>query len=476
MRDLAAAGIAGDDAELGAEHVVQQQRQIVGGGAGIAGADDQLLVEHVLERLHRRVAAHVADIDVAVGAAEIDELVRIVLHRHVAEQRLQHRAGEDRADRGAVLGRDRIDVAGGAVGSRAAHVLHDDGRIAGHGVAEMPRQQPRIGVVAAAGRRADDHRDLLALEELLDRFLRRRDGRGAQQAGNRGGGKPDAKPDRHRTDPRCIPKRPLQSPRGSLAAGGFQAGLPLSTAPAFRHARIIAAGCGRGSGDALGSRRRLPRHADAGGEKQTQLVRTMIDFYGLTSPNVQKIFIMLEEMRAALQFQAGGRLGQRAALAGFRQAQPEQENPGDRRHRRPGRQALHGVRVRRDPDVSRREDRQVHAEGHGEEIRRHPVADGADVRHRPGVRQLHALQPVRAQARQRLFVQPLQDRDAAALRAARHAARPGQISRRRRILDRRHGDVPVDAPARRPTAPTSTASRTSSAGSRSCRRGRRSRR
>ena len=98
-RDLAAAGIAGDDAEFGAEHVVQQQRQVVGGGARIARADDQLLVEHVLERLHRGIAAHVADIDVAVGAAEIDELVRIVLHRHVAQQRLQHGAGEDRPDR-----------------------------------------------------------------------------------------------------------------------------------------------------------------------------------------------------------------------------------------------------------------------------------------------------------------------------------------------------------------------------------------
>ena len=42
-RDLAAARIAGDDAELGAEHAVQQQRQIVGRRARIARADDQLV-------------------------------------------------------------------------------------------------------------------------------------------------------------------------------------------------------------------------------------------------------------------------------------------------------------------------------------------------------------------------------------------------------------------------------------------------
>ncbi len=57
-----------------------------------------------------------------------------------------------------------------------------------------------------------------------------------------------------------------------------------------------------------------------------------------------------------------------------------------------------------------------------------------------------------------------------------HAARPGEVSRRRRIFDRRHGDVPLDAPACRRTAPRSTRCRTSSAGSRNFRRGRRSRR
>src|SRR4029079_12567424 len=114
--DLTVARIAGDDAELGPEYVVQQQRQVVGGRSRIARADDQLLVENVLKHLHRRVAPNVADIDVAVGAAEIDELVRVVLYRHVAQQRLQHGAGEDRPDRGAVLRRDRVNEAGRTVG------------------------------------------------------------------------------------------------------------------------------------------------------------------------------------------------------------------------------------------------------------------------------------------------------------------------------------------------------------------------
>jgi glutathione S-transferase len=61
----------------------------------------------------------------------------------------------------------------------------------------------------------------------------------------------------------------------------------------------------------------------------------MIDFYGLTSPNVQKIFIMLEETGLPYNFKAVDVWASAPALGGIRQAQPEQENSGDRRHRRP---------------------------------------------------------------------------------------------------------------------------------------------
>jgi hypothetical protein len=93
-RDLAAAGITGDDAELGAEHAVQQQRQIVGGRAGLLAPMISSCVSTSLNVFTGASAAHVADIDVAVGAAEIDELARIVRHRRVAQQRLQHAPGK----------------------------------------------------------------------------------------------------------------------------------------------------------------------------------------------------------------------------------------------------------------------------------------------------------------------------------------------------------------------------------------------
>ena len=68
-------------------------------------------------------------------------------------------------------------------------VLHDDRRIAGDEAAEMPRHQPRRNVVDAARRGADQHGDVPALVELLDRLrvgaqrLRWQSSRRARQRG-----------------------------------------------------------------------------------------------------------------------------------------------------------------------------------------------------------------------------------------------------------------------------------------------------
>ena len=254
-----------------------------------------------------------------------------------------------------------------------------DRRIAGDGRAEVAREQPRIGVVAAAGRRADDERDLLALVERLDRVLRRRDacGRTAGTA-TAAATTPHARPDRHRHVPRFVPSgRRCLPPRSACAAEGFRQGCRCQLRARLR-AHAGQRGCGRSPCDALGfappsgpaTRGRRRRRGRQTRRRTTSVGEDHDRLLWIDQPERAEDFHHARGVRAALQFQAGGRLGQRAALAGVRQAQPEQENPGDRRSRRPGRQALHGVRVRRDPDVSRREDRQVHAEGHGEEVRR----------------------------------------------------------------------------------------------------------
>src|SRR5215831_2476717 len=107
-------------------------------------------------------------------------------------------------------------------------------------------------------------------------------------------------------------------------------------------------------------------------------------------------------MRAALQRALRRRLERRAAQTGIRQDQSQQQDSRDRRQRGTGRQALYRHRVRCDPDVPRREDREVSAQGYGQEVRSPAVAD--DPAHRGGadVRAVDALQAVRADG-QRLF-------------------------------------------------------------------------
>ena len=168
---LAHPRIAGHDLELRAEQIVLHHRQVVGRRALGRAGDDQFVRQQVLEVLHRRILARDAHVGVAVGAADIDELARVVRRRHVADQRLQDGAGKDGADGGAVLRRQRIDVAGGLVAAGARHVLRHDRRVAGNVAADVPRDLARIGVVAAAGRRADHDGDLLAPVEFLDGIL-----------------------------------------------------------------------------------------------------------------------------------------------------------------------------------------------------------------------------------------------------------------------------------------------------------------
>src|SRR6516165_9588954 len=69
----------------------------------------------------------------------------------------------EQTDCGAVLGRDRVEVVGGAQAAGARHVLHHDIGIA--------RQQARDDVVTTARPVAHDQIDLLALIEIVDRRL-----------------------------------------------------------------------------------------------------------------------------------------------------------------------------------------------------------------------------------------------------------------------------------------------------------------
>ena len=83
----------------------------------------------------------------------------------------------------AVLGRDVVDVAERQERAGARLVLRHHGRIAGDVLADMAGEQPRIDVVAAGRRIADDELDLLALVELLGGLRRGGQGRAHDRSG-----------------------------------------------------------------------------------------------------------------------------------------------------------------------------------------------------------------------------------------------------------------------------------------------------
>ena len=95
---------------------------------------------------------------------------------------------------------------------------------------------------------------------------------------------------------------------------------------------------------------------------------------------------------------ASGRLQQgRPEDAGIPVAQSERQDPRDHRSGRARRQAAAAVRVRRDPAISRGEDRQASAGRSGAALPDHPVAALPDGRDRADVRPGRLLPQIRRQ-------------------------------------------------------------------------------
>ena len=107
-----------------------------------------------------------ADRDFVVEAADPGELQRVDHGRRLAEQRVEGDAADGDPDGGAVRRRDVVDVVHRLPPAARRHVAEDDVRIAWNVFADVPPEQPAVLVIAAAGRRADEHVDLLAFVEL----------------------------------------------------------------------------------------------------------------------------------------------------------------------------------------------------------------------------------------------------------------------------------------------------------------------
>ena len=170
----------------------------------------------------------------------------------------------------------------------------------------------------------------------------------------------------------------------------------------------------------------------------------MIDLHYAPTPNGWKISIMLEELglpykvipvniRAGEQFKPG--------ISGD---QPEQPDSRDRRSRAGRRRrAVLGVRDRRNPDLSRRQDRPLPADGNARPLQSDPVGDVADGRawaHARPARPFRAL----CGGEDSLCHRALSRRGGAALSRARHAIGQDRGLCRRRLFDRRHRLLSLD--------------------------------
>ena len=162
--------IAVDDAKSCAEQRIHDVRIDGVGARGATASHHHLVLPEISEGLDRRRMPDDADIDLVIGIADPRHLGRIELRLH-AHQRIERQGAVAGRDRGAVLGRDALHVPHQPPAAGARHVLHDDVRIAWNVAPPMPRQHARVGVVGTAGGRADEDRDVPALEIVVGRRI-----------------------------------------------------------------------------------------------------------------------------------------------------------------------------------------------------------------------------------------------------------------------------------------------------------------
>ena len=111
----------------------------------------------------------------------------------------------------------------------------------------------------------------------------------------------------------------------------------------------------------------------------------MITFYAGTSPNVQKIYLALEEMGLPYQAEPVDVFGGGQFSDAFKKINPLAKVPAITDSDGPGGKPITLFEFRRHPALSRRQDRQVPVEGRGGPRAHDRMDDGADDRHRPDV-------------------------------------------------------------------------------------------
>ena len=126
-----------------------------------------------------------------------------------------------------------------------------------------------------------------------------------------------------------------------------------------------------------------------------------LQLYSLPTPNGVKVSIFLEETGLPYEVHRVSFDSNDQMSPEFLSLEPEQQDPGDHRPRRPRRRTAAAVRVGRDPDLPGRQVRAADATRCRRALRDDPVADVPDGRHRTDLRPGRLLPQVRRQGLRR---------------------------------------------------------------------------
>ena len=164
--DLVPARITGGHLQFRSEQRVEQLGELVGICGCAAASDHQFLAQEILKPSNAgRVPCH-TDADLVIGAADPGELPRVELGGLRAQQRIERDAARNRAECGAVAGRDVVEPVRQPDAAGTLHVLGNDRRISRDMPSHVPGDHPGIDVVPAAHAVADIEVDGPALEEI----------------------------------------------------------------------------------------------------------------------------------------------------------------------------------------------------------------------------------------------------------------------------------------------------------------------
>src|SRR5262245_51350870 len=160
----AGVGIADDNLELGADHLVEELRALGRRGAGASAADVRLVNHRVRDGLDLVGVPGERDQHVRADAPHPVELTDLELQAAQPEHLVEDDALAHDANGGAVFGRGVVDVIGGGDAAGRRHVLRHDHRLPGKMLADVPGHEPAVEIDPAPRAGPDDQVDGLAFE------------------------------------------------------------------------------------------------------------------------------------------------------------------------------------------------------------------------------------------------------------------------------------------------------------------------